>query len=82
MSTTGARFMTTAEKWIQRGRAKGDAKGRAVILRKLVQVRFGELPEVAASRIDAAVQRGDGAMIQHWVERVLAGDELASMFED
>lgn len=73
---------TTAEKLIQQGRAKGDAKGRATILRKLIQMRFSELPEMAASRIDAAVQRGDSALIQRWVERVLAGDTLTAMFED
>jgi hypothetical protein len=81
--------MTTAERLIEQGRAEGEAKGRAEGqaqgraegLRKLLQLRFGELPAALSARIDAAVEHGDTEALDRWVERVLSAKDAAETVE-
>ncbi len=54
------------------GEAKGEAKARVDVLSKLLQLKFGALPDDVADRIR-------GASIEEldlWVERVLAAESL------
>jgi hypothetical protein len=50
--------MTAAEEWMKLGEARGEARGRAEearrILRNLLQLKFGAVPQSLSSRIDAA----------------------------
>ncbi|WP_437306996.1 hypothetical protein [Sorangium sp. So ce388] len=54
------------------GRLAGRLDGQRSSLRKLLRLRFGELPEPVAARISAA----DAAQIEGWTERVLTSPTL------
>jgi hypothetical protein len=62
-------LMTLAEKWL----AEGKAEGKAETLRKLLTLKFGELPEPALARLTAASE----AELDRWIERVLNAPTLA-----
>jgi hypothetical protein len=75
--------MTSAERSSQQRRAaKSEVQGRAAILRKLIRLRFGELPDPLNVRIDAAVQEGDITAIESWVKRVLKSDDLSAIMDE
>ena len=57
-------------------RAEGKAEGKAELLRKLLTLKFGELPEATARRIAS----GSEAELELWVERVLTADTLDVIF--
>ena len=75
-------LMTAGEVLMQRGEARGKAlgelDGRRGILRKQLTLRFGPLPEAAATRLDAA----DLTALDHWAERVLTAATLDEVFVD
>ncbi len=76
--------MTAGEELMQKGEARGivvgeargivvgELQGRRVILRKLLTLRFGALPEAAVTRLDAA----DVVTLDTWAERVLTAATL------
>jgi hypothetical protein len=66
-------LMTLAEKWM----AEGEARGKAEVLRKLLALKFGELPEVAQLRIARATE----ADLDRWAARVLSTETLAGVIE-
>jgi hypothetical protein len=70
-------LMTLAEKWLAEGEAKGEAKGKAEALQKLLTLKFGELPQPALARLDAA-SPGD---LDRWLERVLTTATLEAVLE-
>lgn len=55
-----------------KGMAEGEAKGKAETLRKLLSLKFGQLPESASLRLAAANQTD----IDRWLERVLTANSL------
>jgi predicted transposase YdaD len=75
------RMLTTAEKLIAsgeaKGRAEGEAKGRAAVLAKLLIHRFGPLPEEAKRQLE----RASADELDMWAERILSAASLAEVFE-
>lgn len=74
-------FMTLAEKWLAEGRADGEAKGKlegkAEALRKLLTLKFGELPDSALTRLGTATLTD----LDRWLERVLAANQLEDVLD-
>jgi hypothetical protein len=74
------RMLTTAEKLIAsgeaRGRAEGEARGRAAILVKQLTRRFGPLPDETQRQLEnASIDELDT-----WAERILSAANLADVF--
>ncbi|WP_437293528.1 DUF4351 domain-containing protein [Sorangium sp. So ce426] len=70
-----------AKKYVAQGRDQGRREGRlegkrAVLLRQL-RARFGELPDAAVARIEAA----ESAALEQWAERVLSANSLADVLD-
>ena len=75
---------TVAEAWIERGRAEGIEKGRsegweegraegqAGIVLRLLDLRFGALPDAVRERVHGA----SAAELEAWAEAVLTADSL------
>ena len=78
-------LMTLAEKWMAEGEARGEAKGEArgeargeaKALRKLLMLKFGELPQTTLARIEAATP----GELDRWLERVLTAATLEAVLE-
>ena len=72
-------IMTAAEELREEGRQEGERKGRKEerrnVLLKQLRVRFGELPEAAVARVNAA----HPAELDLWVERVITAPSLAEV---
>lgn len=66
--------------WIQegelRGEIKGEIKGEAKTLLKLLNLKFGAVPNWAEEKVNAA----DKDQLDRWVERVLTTDTLENLF--
>jgi hypothetical protein len=58
--------------------AESRADGKATLLRKLLQRRFGAIPKAMATRIAKA----SSADIDRWAERVLDAATLADVLAD
>jgi len=61
-----------AERFRQEGLERGMQKGEALILLRLLQLKFGELPEKTRRHIDQA----DEQTLLQWSERVLSANTL------
>jgi hypothetical protein len=61
----------------RKGLARGVVEGRRELVLKLLRARFGELPEVAVARVNAA----DVVQLDLWAERVLSASTLADVLE-
>jgi hypothetical protein len=59
------------------GKAEGKAEGEAKVLTRLLERRFGALPDTLRQRIFAA----DVGSIDLWVERAFEAPDLQSVFE-
>ena len=70
-------FMTLAEQWLAEGAAKGKLEGKAEALRKLLTLKFGELPAPALARLTSAKL----ADLDRWLERVLSADKLEAVLD-
>ncbi len=80
---------TIAENWLERGRAEGRVEGRAEghaegrlegerqMLVRLLEMRFGPLPEHYRTRIDAA----DQALLTRWSARLWIAQTLQNILE-
>ena len=72
-------IVNVADQLIERGRQQGREEGAQrkarELLVKLLERRFGPLPEAALARVDAA----DTAELDLWVERVLTAATLAEV---
>ncbi len=70
------------EKWKQQGKLEGKIEGRqeeaAQLLRRLLTLRFGTLPECAEARVNEA-PRG---RLETWALRVLDAPTLEAVFQD
>lgn len=74
------------EQWIadgklagrQEGLQEGLQKGEAAMLLRLLEGRFGALPDAVRQRVQAA----DLAMLQTWGMRILDAESLDGVFAD
>ena len=76
------------EEWKQQGIAEGRAEGREEgqqqgrtqalrqTLEKLIQLKFGNLPQGYAQRI----QQADNSELELWTERILFADSIEALF--
>lgn len=62
----------------QEGRQEGRAEGKAKTLDKQLQLRFGQLPDAMALRL----QQAGEAELDLWAERILFVDTLDAVFAD
>ncbi len=69
-------LMTTAERIEARGRAEGEARGRAELLIELMTAKFGSLPDATIDR----VRRADPADVSRWSSRLLKVETADEMF--
>jgi len=65
------------EKGLAEGEAKGEARGEAKILARLLEKRFGALPDLIRHQITSA----DVERIEAWVERAFDAPNLQSVFD-
>jgi len=63
--------------YYDKGKVEGEAKGEAKVLTRLLERRFGALPDTLRQRIFAA----DVGSIDLWVERAFEARDLRSVFE-
>jgi hypothetical protein len=61
-----------AREYIAKGKAEGEAHGRAVLLLKLLQLKLGPLPDAVTARVQSA----SIAELDAWAERVLSATAL------
>ena len=61
-----------ARKAFAEGRAEGQAEGSAGLLLKLLQLKFGQLPESVVGRVQSA----EIEELDRWGERVLSAQSL------
>ncbi|TCO80508.1 hypothetical protein EV699_114155 [Plasticicumulans lactativorans] len=62
--------------WIEQGLLQGRREGASLLLCTLLRRRFGDLPEWADARLNAA----DEAQLGHWADRVLDAPTLDAVF--
>lgn len=67
-------YITSVER---QGIQKGIQQGETTLLQKLLQRRFGPLPDWVAPRLAAA----SPAQLEYWAERLLEADSLAAVFD-
>ena len=60
----------------RRGEARGEARGAALLLRGLLEERFGALSETVVERLEQA----DGARLLAWSRRVLTARTIDEVF--
>jgi len=61
----------------RKGLARGQLEGQRRLLLKQLRARFGDLPEIAVARVNAA----DNAQLDLWAERVLSAPTLADVLK-
>lgn len=61
-----------AERFRQEGRQEGRREGEALRLPRLLQLKFGDLPEPVRRRIESA----DAQTLPAWSERVLTATKI------
>jgi hypothetical protein len=66
------------EQWIADGKQEGRKEGAATILLRLLEHRFGVLPEVVRARVQAA----DTELLAAWGMRILTAESLDGIFAD
>ena len=71
-------IMTLAEQLQQEGIQKGRLADRQDVLRLLLAQKFGELPNEASARLEAATYE----QLSAWTDRILTADSLAAVFAD
>jgi len=66
------------QKWRQQGEQRGHHKGIEGALRKLITLKFGELPAWADERLTQASDE----QLDVWVARILTADRLEGLLSD
>ena len=61
-----------AERFIQQGMQRGKQEGEAVMLLRLLQLKFGEVPP----EIRQEIERADAQTLLQWSERVLTASRI------
>ena len=72
-----ALMSTVAEAWVREGKAQGRAEGKAETLLRLLQRRFGPIPERARARVAV----GSAAEIDTWIDALLDAQSLTEVFD-
>ena len=72
-----ALMSTVAEAWVREGEARGRAEGKAETLLRLLQRRFGPIPESARARVAV----GSAAEIDAWLDALLDAQSLTEVFD-
>ena len=67
---------TWVEQGLEKGREQGRQEGEAALLLRLLERKFGPLPEEVRQRVAAA----DSDALLAWGERVLTADTLEEVF--
>jgi hypothetical protein len=65
-------YMTGAEILEKKAEAKGKVEGKADVLLRLLEIKFGRLPKATVKRVRSATT----AELDRWVERVLTASSL------
>ncbi|WP_133511472.1 hypothetical protein [Candidatus Thiosymbion oneisti] len=66
------------ERFIEQGRLEGKQEGEAMILMRLLQLKFGSVPEAVHRKIE----RADPQMLLAWSERVLTAAGIEQVISD
>ena len=70
-------YVTSWERMgIEKGREEGLLRGKATVLKRLIDRRFGEVPEWAEQRMEGATSEE----LDLWIDRVLDAERLADIF--
>ena len=75
---TGDIMITKAEVLMNRGRAEGIEEGRAQILIKMLQLKFGQVP---AERLES-IHAGTDTQIEQFIQRIFVATSLDEVFID
>jgi len=67
---------TVADEWLKQGEARGRAEGKAAMLTRMLERRFGELPAWACARI----QQADDARLDVWADALIDARALSDVF--
>jgi predicted transposase/invertase (TIGR01784 family) len=70
-------MQSIADMWEQKGIEKGIEKGQQSVIRRLLEKKFGPLPESIVARLDAA----PAAELEQYAERLLNAQTLTDVFE-
>nr|WP_242476741.1 DUF4351 domain-containing protein [Halochromatium glycolicum] len=62
--------------WAEREREEGQKAGVEGTLRKLITLKFGEIPESASKRLEQATDE----QLDAWVEQILSANSLDDLF--
>jgi predicted transposase YdaD len=71
------RFREWNEEFERKGRQEGRQEGEALLLRRQLGKRFGELPEWVWPRL----QQAQPEQLERWGERLLDADSLPAVFD-
>jgi flagellar biosynthesis/type III secretory pathway protein FliH len=71
------RFDQWEAEFLQQGRQEGVQEGKAALLRRLLQRRFGELPPSVQERLKDAPP----AQLERWGDRLLDAHTLTELLE-
>jgi len=63
-------------KGLAKGRVEGKAEGKADSLSKLIQLKFGMLPD----HVKRQIERADCSQLDAWLERILTAESLDAVF--
>ena len=66
------------EQGLEKGLEKGRQQGEADMLQKLLQLKFGAIPDTIKLRL----QNANAAELLHWSERLLSSDNLNDIFTE
>ena len=72
-----ALMSTVAEAWVQEAKAEGRVEGKAETLLRLLQRRFGPVPERARARVAV----GSAAEIDAWIDALLDAQSVTEVFD-
>jgi len=67
-----------ADRYRQEGKARGEVKGEAQTLLKLIQLKFGDQPGWVEDKLNAAGK----AQLDHWVGAILTASSLEELFRE
>lgn len=70
-------FADRIQEWGEEFKREGQQEGEARLLLRLLQKRFGELPDWVPSRL----QQADSEQLERWGERLLEVDSLSRLFD-
>ena len=70
------KMTTFADRFIEKGVIQGKVEGQALVLLKLLQIRFG----VVDSQYRQRIEQADADTLLLWAERVLTADSIEDVF--